>query len=221
MQATYTVLSPWARSDYLHKNPICPRLDTLAGKTIGLYASFKEYHPFFMQEAERQLQAALPETKFSHFKYIVDATEIRNDPDNYSAFQAWLKGVDAVVGVGADMGSCALYMGYNFAEIERLGTPAVLLSKYQYLSSATKGAAARQYPGLRILTYDGPGFVPNGVDCNRWTIDTYRDVIAALVPQIIDALTRPLTREEQDPPPAKDWSKETFTGTLEEINAWM
>ena len=221
MQATYTVLSPWAKSDYLDKRPISPRLNSLAGKTIGLYASFKEYHPFFMQEVERQLQAVLPDTRFSHFTYIVDATEIRNDPTNYPGFLDWLQGVDGVVGVGADMGSCSLYMGYNFAEIERLGKPAVLLSKYQYLSSATKGATARQYPGLRILTYDGPGFVPNGVDCNRWTIDTYHDVIASLVPGIIDAFTRPLSAEEAAPAPAKDWSAETFTGTLDEINAWM
>ena len=57
MSAVYTVLSPWAQSDHLEKRPINPRLDTLEGKTIGLYASFKEYHPFFMQEVERQLAA--------------------------------------------------------------------------------------------------------------------------------------------------------------------
>ena len=221
MSQTYTVLSPWAKSDYLVKYPITPRLSDLAGKTIGLYASFKEYHPFFMQELERQLAAVLPETKFSHYTYIVDTKEIRDDETNYPIFQEWLSGVDAVIGVGADMGSCALYMGYNFAEIERLGKPAVLLSKYQYLSSASKGAGARSYPSLRIVTYDGPGFVPNGVDCNAWTIETYRDTIANMLDRIITALTAPLTAEEQNPAPAKDWSAETFTGTLDEINAWM
>ena len=60
MSQTYTVLSPWAKSDYLVKYPINPRPSELAGKTIGLYASFKEYHPFFMQELERQLSAVLP-----------------------------------------------------------------------------------------------------------------------------------------------------------------
>ncbi len=217
----YTVLSPWAASDHLVKQPICSRLNTLAGKTLGLYASFKEYHPFFMQELQRQLSALLPDTAFCHFTYIIDATEIRSDPAHYPEFRQWLSGVDAVVGVGADMGSCALYMGYNFAEIERLGRPAVLLSKQQYRSSAQKGAAARDYPGLRIVTYDGPGFVPNGVDCGQWTVDTYRDTIAAMLPQIIRALTDPLTPEEAHPAPARDWSEETFTGTLDEINAWL
>ena len=221
MSETYTVLSPWAKSNYLKKNPITLRLSSLSGKTIGLYASFKEYHPFFMRELERQLAARLPDTKFSHYTYIVDAKEIRDDSANYEDFKTWLSTVDAVIGVGADMGSCALYMGYNFAEIERLGTPAVLLSKYQYLSSASKGAGAKSYPGLRIVTYDGPGFVPNGVDCNQWTIDTYRDTIAGMLDDIVSALTTPLTEEEQNPTPAKDWSTETFSGTLSEVNAWM
>ena len=221
MSIQYTVLSPWAKSDYLKKYPINPRVADLKGKTVGLYASFKEYHPFFNRELERQLAAALPETKFSHFTYIVDTCEIKNDPDNYDRFKAWLDTVDIVVGVGADMGSCALYMGYNFAEIERLGTPAVLLSKYQYLSSASKGAGARGYPGLRIVTYDGPGFVPNDVDCNKWTIDTYGGTIANMLPEIISAMTAPLTDGEKAPSEPHDWADETFTGTLDEVNSWM
>ena len=214
----YTVLSPWAATRFTEKKPICPRPASLAGRTIGLYASFKEYHPFFMQELERQLSAVLPETKFSHFTYTVDTQEICNDPDNLPAFSAWLGSVDCVVGVGADMGSCALYMGYNFAYIESCGKPAVLLSKEQYLPSASKGASARSYPGLRIVTYDGPGFVPNGVDCSEWTIGVYRSKIAAMLPDILTALTAPLSGEELDPRPRRDWSGETFTGTLDELN---
>ncbi len=214
----YTVLSPWAATRFTEKKPINPRLDGLAGKTVGLYASFKEYHPFFMRELERQMAALLPDTQFSHFTYIVDTQEICDDPTYLPAFTEWLNGVDCVVGVGADMGSCALYMGYNFAYIESCGKPAVLLSKEQYLPSASKGASARSYPGLRIVTYDGPGFVPNGVDCGAWTVEVYRDKIAAMLPAIVDGLTAPLTEEERAPQPRRDWSGETFTGTLDELN---
>ena len=215
---TYTVLSPWAATDNIEKKPINPRLDTLEGKTIGLYASFKEYHPFFMQEVERQLSALYSTAKFSHYTYIVDTQEIDQDPENFPIFKEWLSGVDCVIGVGADMGSCALYMGYIFAQIERLGKPACLLSKYQYESSASKGAGARSFPGLRIVTYDGPGFVPNGVDCNAWTISEYRDKIAAMLPEIVKALTDPLTEEELNPAAPEDYSQKTFTGTLDELN---
>ncbi|MCD8145167.1 MAG: hypothetical protein LUD79_07525 [Oscillospiraceae bacterium] len=218
MAETYTVLSPWAATDHVEKLPINPRLDTLEGKTIGLYASFKEYHPFFMQEVERQLAVKYPTAKFSHYTYIVDTQEIDQDPENFPAFQAWLSGVDCVIGVGADMGSCALYMGYIFAQIERLGKPACLLSKYQYVPSASKGASARSFPGLRIVTYDGPGFVPNGVDCNEWTIHEYRDKIAAMLPQMVEALTAPLTEAELHPATPYDYSGETYTGTLDELN---
>ena len=149
--SVYTVLSPWAATDNTEKLPINPRLDTLDGKMIGLYASFKEYHPFFMQEVERQMAAVYPNAKFSHYTYIVDTQEIDQDPENFPIFKEWLSGVDCVIGVGADMGSCALYMGYIFAQIERLGKPACLLSKYQYVPSATKGASARSFPGRRML----------------------------------------------------------------------
>ncbi len=214
----YTVLSPWAKSDYLSKKAIQPRLETLEGKTIGLYASFKEYHPFFMQELERQLNRKFPDLRFSHYTYITDTCEIDKDPEHYPEFREWLSGVDAAVGVGADMGSCALFMGYIFAHIESLGVPAVLLSKQQYESSARNGASSRSYPGLRMVTYDGPGFVPNGVDCGEWTITTYRDVIAEMLDRIADGLTRPLSPEEADPETVKDHSALTFTGTLDQIN---
>jgi hypothetical protein len=218
MSERYTVLSPWAATDNHEKYPINPRLDTLEGKTIGLYASFKEYHPFFMQEVERQLAAVYPTAKFSHYTYIVDTQEIDQDPENFPIFKKWLEGVDCVIGVGADMGSCALYMGYIFAQIERLGKPACLLSKYQYVPSASKGASARSYPGVRLVTYDGPGFVPNGVDCNAWTIQEYRQKIADMLPKMVEALTSPLTEEELHPVSPKDYSGETFTGTLDELN---
>ena len=217
MSELYTVLSPWAETDNIEKLPLNPRLDTLEGKTIGLYASFKEYHPFFMQEVERQLAARYPTAKFSHYTYIVDTQEIDQDPENFPIFKKWLEGVDAVIGVGADMGSCALYMGYIFAQIERLGKPACLLSKYQYVPSASKGASARSFPGLRMVTYDGPGFVPNGVDCNEWTIQVYRGKIAEMLDGMVDALTRPLTEEEKHPVSPKDYARETFTGTLTEL----
>ena len=216
----YTVYSPWGKSEYLSKKTISPRVTDLKGKTIGMYASFKEYHPYFMQELERQLSKELPDTKFSHYTYITDQTDIHTDPEHYPEFLEWIKGVDTVIGIGADMGSCALYMGYNFAHIESLGVPAVLLSKIQYITSARKGAGARQYPDLRIVTYDGPGFVPPLVDCNEWTIATYRQKIADMLPEIIDALTKPLTEEEKTPKTIEDYSDVTFTGTYEEINDW-
>ena len=215
---SYTVLSPWAESDHLVKKPISARIDTLEGKTLGLYVSFKEYHPFFMEELGRQIKELVPSIELSTFEYLVDAKEITEDPDHYPAFAEWVKSVDAVVGVGADMGSCALYMGYIFAAIEDLGCPAVLLAKHQYVNSARKGASARSYPDLRIVTYDGPGFVPAGVDCRTWTIDVYRSVIAEMLDRIIEGLTAPLSVEELNPAPRKDYSHETFTGTIDEIN---
>ncbi len=214
----YTVLSPFAKSNYLKKNPISPRLDSIEGKTIGLFAAFKEYHPYVTQELERQLAARYPDLRFSQYVYKLDTTELRLDKQNYEGFKQWLAGVDAVIGVGADFGSCALFMGYNHAEMEHLGKPVVVLSKDLYESSARRGASSRGYPGLRVLPYDGPNAVPVGVNCEEWTRSIYGPILADMLDDIVNALTAPLSGEEKDPTPVRDWSEETYTGTLEEIN---
>ena len=41
-QCQYEVLNPWAESDPVPVKGISPRLDTLEGKTIGLFQNFKQ-----------------------------------------------------------------------------------------------------------------------------------------------------------------------------------
>ena len=43
------IYSPWAEIDNSGAIALAPRLDTLEGKTIGLYAHFKEHSPIMLK----------------------------------------------------------------------------------------------------------------------------------------------------------------------------
>ena len=94
MSAVYTVLSPWAQSDHLEKRPINPRLDTLEGKTIGLYASFKEYHPFFMQEVERQLDVFETSSPSYPLMVSLDGCVTQMAEEGPALFAGWRERLD-------------------------------------------------------------------------------------------------------------------------------
>jgi hypothetical protein len=50
----YEVLNPWADTDPYPVEGLQPRVTDLKGKTIGLFAFFKEHGPVIMGEVERQ-----------------------------------------------------------------------------------------------------------------------------------------------------------------------
>jgi len=59
-------------------------LDTLAGKTIGLYAHFKGHAIKILDEVARELSARFSGVTFTHFQYLKEITELIQD-DAYAA----------------------------------------------------------------------------------------------------------------------------------------
>ncbi len=97
----YEVLSPWADADPVAPRGILPRVTDLNGKTIGLFAFFKESGPPTMRELERQLKEKFPGAKFSHYHYPKHVMEIAKDDEYKASFEEWAKGIDtAVTGMG-------------------------------------------------------------------------------------------------------------------------
>ena len=148
----YRALSPWAETEANVTMPLRPRLQELEGKTIGLFAHFKEHSPLLLREVEAQLAARFPTARFSLLQYKENCTEIRNDPAFDPILKEWLSGVDAVICAYGDMGSCALFLAYNAAYIEQLGKPVLMLCYKDFVTIARRGASARQLPALRIAT---------------------------------------------------------------------
>jgi len=97
----YEVLSPWAEVDPVPLRGISPRLDSLSGKKIGLFANFKRAARPIQAEVERRLKERFPNIQTSLFDSSlpnVDETETVNK----EKFTAWAKEMDAVIAAVGD-----------------------------------------------------------------------------------------------------------------------
>ena len=93
----YQVLSPWAEADPIPlKGLSAARLDTLAGKKIGLFVNYKRAARPIAESVERRLNTMYPDAEISYFispEWNVSVVETRNK----DKFETWAKGVDAVI----------------------------------------------------------------------------------------------------------------------------
>ena len=100
--AQYEVLNPWAEVDPIPlKGLTAPRVDTLAGKKIGLFVNYKRAALPSAQAVEKQLKAKFPNAEFSTYHsrdWNVNVAET-NDRDK---FEAWVKSQDALVATIGD-----------------------------------------------------------------------------------------------------------------------
>lgn len=210
-------LSPWAEVDYEDAKGLTPRVDTLDGKRIGLFAHFKGHSFLILDEIQKELTKRYPTATFTVLQYPRDTSEIENDPEFLLKFEEWLDGVDTVIAAYGDAGSCAMYHAYNTAFVEKLGKPAVLVAKDSVVMSARRGASARICPELRIVvapeSLPDMSFVPA---LDQELIDTViHPNVVAIMDDIVDALLAPLTEEEQAIPHsvANPFAGEVVEGT--------
>lgn len=92
----FRVLSPWAEADPIIPRGISPRLSTLEGKKIGLFANFKRASRPIVAEVEKRLKSIYPDCETSLFDSR-GANVVETETENREQFIAWMKGVDAVV----------------------------------------------------------------------------------------------------------------------------
>lgn len=97
----YEVLSPWAEVDPIPLRGISARVDTLAGKKIGLFANFKRAAVPISREVERRLKERFPdsETNLYHSTAPNIDESVEQDAEK---FEAWAKEMDAVVAAVGD-----------------------------------------------------------------------------------------------------------------------
>jgi hypothetical protein len=96
LNSQYEVLGPWAEADPVPPRGITPRLKDLAGKKIGLFANSKRAAPLMLSAVEQRLKIQYPSVATSWYEFTeVNVPEI--ETKNSAKFEAWVKGVDAVV----------------------------------------------------------------------------------------------------------------------------
>jgi hypothetical protein len=92
----YEVLSPWGEADPKPLKGISPRLDSLSGKKIGLFANYKRAAVPIALSLKERLESKYPDSKFSLYHSDQwNVTEI--ETENGEAFRKWVKGNDAVI----------------------------------------------------------------------------------------------------------------------------
>jgi hypothetical protein len=92
----FKVLNPWAEVDPIIPRGISPRLNTLAGKKIGLFANFKRASRPIVTEVGKRLKAMYPDCETSLYDSR-GANVVESETKSKEQFAAWVKGVDAVI----------------------------------------------------------------------------------------------------------------------------
>ena len=92
----YEAMSPWADADPIPLRGISPRIDTLEGKKIGVFANSKRSAPLQAETLERKLKERFPTIQTEYFRssepnVVAIETAIKDK------FLAWLEGLDAVI----------------------------------------------------------------------------------------------------------------------------
>lgn len=95
MTVHYEVMSPWADIDPVPVKGISPRLDELAGKTIGFFLNSKIAAEPMSHIIEEKLKEKYSNTKFSRFVRIPNIS-MAETPEKED-YVKWLNGVDAVI----------------------------------------------------------------------------------------------------------------------------
>jgi hypothetical protein len=97
----FEVLSPWADVDPIPLRGISPRIDSLAGKKIGLYVNTKRAAMPIAESIQKRLKTMYPDIQFAIFRSTTPNVN-QIETNNKEKFTAWAKGVDAVIGVVGD-----------------------------------------------------------------------------------------------------------------------
>ena len=216
----YAVVSPVGRSS-VEMIEQAPRLETLDGKTIavvGVSFMTRITHP----EIKRLINEHYPTAKVILLDEIGEAGPypapgvVRKKKEE---FQQKLKSmhVDAVISGNGGCGLCTPKETGSCIAAEYLGIPSVVIAGPGFADQAYYMAYNNGVPVMRVAVYPG-AFASHTTE---QLIENTRNV---LWPQIVEALTKPITAEEIARSERRDHGDirdDAFYGTLDEINDYF
>ena len=198
-----------------------PRLETLEGKTIAVVGvSFMTHvtHP----EIKNLIKQHYPTARVILLEEIGIAgpypapgvtRKLKEE------FQSKLKDmkVDAVISGNGGCGLCTPKETGSCITAEYLGIPSVIIAGPGFIDQAKYTARNNGVPVLRIAEYPG-AFATHSPE------ELIRNTREVLWPQIVSALTTPISEEERSAGldgPKGDIRDDVFYGTIDEINAYF
>ncbi len=218
--AGYAVVSPAGRGTV---EPIeqADRLNTLNGKTIavvGVSFMSRVTHP----EIKRLIEKHYPDAKVILLDDIGTAGPYpapgitRRAKDDFQQRLREMK-VDAVISGNGGCGLCTPKEVGSCLAAEHIGIPSVIICAPSFTNQARYTSLNNGVPVMRVAEYPGAF----ALDSEEVLIKNTREI---LWPQIVDALTRPITAEETASALKAshgDLRDDVFFGPLEEVNAYF
>ncbi len=216
----YAVVSPVGRSTVKMIDQ-APRLSTLDGKTIavvGVSFMTKVTHP----EIKRLILKHYPKARVILLDEIgaagvYPAPGIRRR--SVEEFEEKLKSmhVDAVIAGNGGCGLCTPKETGSCIAAERLGIPSVIIAAPGFTDQARYTALNNGVPVMRIAQYPG-------AFATHTEKELIRNTDEVLWPQIVEALTKPITDVERNKgmkADKGDLRDDVFYGTLDEVNEYF
>ena len=214
---TYDCLSPVGQSS-VEMIEMAPRLESLDGKTIALVGG-----SFMASVTHVELRKIILENYPNATVYLLNEVGSaglfpgpRVRKPQVERFQQRLQelGVDAVVSGNGGCGICTPKETGSCIAAEYIGIPSVMIAAPGFDTQARTTAYNNGVPVLRVALY--PGAFASHTEAQLK--ENTRNV---LWPQILEALTTPITQEEieanQQLEPA-DPQMAVFSGTIDEVN---
>lgn len=216
----FAVVSPVGRSTVAMIEQ-APRLSTLDGKTIavvGVSFMAKVTHP----EIKRLILKHYPDAHVILLDEIgvagvYPAPGIRRR--SVEEFEEKLKSmhVDAVIAGNGGCGLCTPKETGSCIAAERLGIPSVIIAAPGFTEQARYTALNNGIPVMRIAEYPG-------AFATHTEQELLKNTDEILWPQIVNALTKPITAEEREEglkSDKGDLRDDVFYGTLDEVNDYF
>jgi hypothetical protein len=128
--------------------PLAPRLDTLNGKTLGLWNNDKLNAAKLLELIRAELEQ----------RYTFAVVRGLYDPGNLMPEDGWgaVDQCDAVILANGDCGACSTSGIVNAIELEKRGIPTLLVSTPPFTEAVRTSAALRGMPAIRWAVVDHP-----------------------------------------------------------------
>ena len=97
----FEALSPWADADPIPLRGLSPRIQSLAGKKIGLFVNPKRAAMPIAESIQKRLASMYPDAQTIMF-HDTEANVSVIETKNKDKFIAWAKGIDAAIAVVGD-----------------------------------------------------------------------------------------------------------------------
>ena len=218
--AGYAVVSP-VGSGTVEPIEQALRLNTLNGKTIavvGVSFMSRVTHP----EIKRLIEKHYPKARVLLLEEVGVAGPYpapgitRRAKDDFQRRLRELE-VDALISGNGGCGLCTPKEVGSCLAAEHIGIPSVIICAPGFTNQARYTSLNNGVPVMRVAEYPGAF----ALDSEEVLLNNTREI---LWPQIVDALTRPITAEETASAlnaSHGDLRDDVFFGTLEEVNAYF